>query len=72
VSFVGFGVMLLDVIVKGDAVERVGDDYTFNGTVVDVFNKFVTGSGFTGPLRYVVQDDRGILMIMSRKDFEKM
>ena len=48
----------------GDIVERVNSDYKFVGTIRSVFQK---NSGVT---RYVVEDDRGILFIWSRKNFE--
>ncbi len=49
----------------GDQVERVNSDYRFVGTIVSVFQKT---SGLT---RYVVEDDRGVLFIWNRKNFEK-
>lgn len=48
----------------GDPVERVNSDYKFDGTVRAVFTK---NSGLT---RYVVEDDRGVLFIMNRKNLE--
>lgn len=50
------------MISVGDTVERVGSDYTFVGTVVSKFNKL------SGEVRYVVEDDRGILFIWSEKN----
>lgn len=46
----------------GNKVEKVGGDYTFVGTVVAVFSKL------SGAVRYVVEDDRGILHIYSHKN----
>lgn len=45
----------------GDNVEKVGGDYTFEGIVVSVFNKL------SGVVRYVVEDDRGVLHVYSDK-----
>jgi hypothetical protein len=50
----------------GDTVERVNSDYKFVGTVRSVFQK---NSGMT---RFVVEDDRGVLFIWNRKNFEKV
>lgn len=50
----------------GDLVERVNSDYKFVGTVVSVFKKT------TGQVRYVVEDDRGVLFIWNRKNMEKL
>ena len=44
----------------GQRVEKVGGDYTFEGVIVSVFTK---QSGKS--VRYVVEDDRGILHIYS-------
>lgn len=49
----------------GDKVERVNSDYKFIGTVVSKFNKT------TGQIRYVVEDDRGVLFIWRRDNMEK-
>ena len=46
----------------GTAVEKVGGDYRFNGTVVSAFQKL------SGATRYVVEDDRGVLHIYSDKN----
>ncbi len=43
----------------GDKVIKTGGDYTFEGTVVSVFQKL------SGKIRVVVEDDRGILHIFS-------
>lgn len=46
----------------GDRVEKHGGDYTLIGHVVAVFAKR------SGVVRYVVEDERGILMIYSEKN----
>lgn len=48
----------------GDFVEKVGGDYIFPGVVVSVFEKV------SGKIRYVVEDDRGILHIFSEKNLK--
>jgi len=45
-------------------VEKIRGDYTFEGTVVSVF------TNLSGSLRYVVEDDRGVLHIYSAKDLK--
>ncbi len=45
----------------GDLVDRKGSDYHFPGMVVAKFEKI------NGAIRYVVEDDRGTLFIMSDK-----
>lgn len=47
--------------VLGDAVEKVGGDYTFVGEVVAAFRKK------SGARRFVVEDDRGVLHVYSAK-----
>jgi len=49
----------------GDNVAKTGGDYRFDGTVVSVFNKT------TGHTRFVVEDDRGVLHIYSKKNLIK-
>lgn len=49
----------------GDKVEKVGGDYQFIGIVVAAFPKL------SGKIRYVVEDDRGILHIFSDKQLAK-
>lgn len=46
----------------GDKVEKVGGDYTFVGIVVSVFQKL------SGAVRFVVEDDRGVLHVYSEKN----
>ena len=48
----------------GDNVEKVGGDYQFVGTVVSVFKKL------SGKIRYVVEDDRGVLHVYSAKNLK--
>jgi len=50
---------------KGDLVIKSNGDYTFEG-VIDV--AFTTQSG---AWRYVVEDDLGLLMIMSAKQLKR-
>lgn len=45
----------------GATVAKVGGDYTFEGTVVAAFRKT------SGAMRYVVEDDRGVLHVYSDK-----
>lgn len=51
-------------MIVGDKVEKVGGDYIFDGIVVSVFEKL------SGKIRYVVEDDRGILHIFSDKQLK--
>lgn len=50
----------------GDRVRRVNSDYEFIGHVVSVFSKL------SGVVRYVVEDDRGVLFIWRRNNMEKI
>lgn len=45
-----------------DRVEKVGGDYTFVGVIVAKFHKI------SGAVRFVVEDDRGVLHIYSEKN----
>ena len=45
----------------GDKVEKVGGDYTFVGVIVSDFKKL------SGAVRFVVEDDRGVLHVYSEK-----
>jgi hypothetical protein len=45
----------------GDNVRKIGGDYTFEGVVVSVCRKL------SGTIRYVVEDDRGVLHVYSDK-----
>ena len=49
----------------GDQVSKVGGDYRFDGTVVVVLTKL------SGAIRYVVEDDRGVLHIYSAKNLAR-
>jgi hypothetical protein len=48
----------------GDKVSKVGGDYQFEGHVVCKFAKR------SGAVRYVVEDDRGVLHIYSAKNLK--
>lgn len=48
----------------GDLVKKVGGDYRFDGTVVAKFTKL------SGAVRFVVEDDRGVLHVYSEKNLE--
>lgn len=48
----------------GDPVQKVGGDYTFEGWVVAAFTKR------SGAVRFVVEDDRGVLHVYSQKNLE--
>lgn len=50
---------------QGDNVRKVGGDYAFEGVVVARFCKV------SGKVRFVVEDDRGILHIFSGRNLEK-
>jgi hypothetical protein len=45
----------------GDAVEKTAGDYVFEGIVAGIIYKL------SGVIRYVVEDSRGLLMIMNEK-----
>lgn len=49
----------------GDKVRKVGGDYSFDGTVVAAFMKL------SGLIRYVVEDDRGVLHIYAARNLEE-
>ncbi len=51
--------------VKGDSVEKTSGDYRFKGTVVSVFYKI------SGVVRYVVENDDGLLFIFSESQLTK-
>jgi hypothetical protein len=50
----------------GQLVEKVGGDYQFEGHVVAKFAKL------SGAVRYVVEDDRGVLHVYSAKILRKL
>lgn len=54
--------MIDSIFKKDDSVEKVGGDYTFEGTVVAIFTKR------SGAVRLVVEDDRGVLHVYSEKN----
>ncbi len=49
-----------------DHVFKVGGDYQFSGYIVAKFVKL------SGQIRYVVEDDRGVLHIYSFKNLRKL
>lgn len=49
----------------GDHVRKIGGDYTFEGLIVARFMKK------SGQIRFVVEDDRGVLHIYSAKNLER-
>lgn len=49
----------------GDRVRKTGGDYTYSGWVVSAFRKRGPMGKQDGPVRYVVEDGRGLLMIMN-------
>lgn len=49
----------------GDKVSKTGGDYHFDGTIVSEFRKI------SGLIRYVVEDDRGVLHIYSAKNLTR-
>jgi len=48
----------------GDKVSKNGGDYKFDGVVVAAFTKL------SGVVRYVVEDDRGVLFIYNEKNLK--
>ena len=51
----------------GQAVVAVGPYYTFEGHIVAVFHKYGPTHRLDGPVRYVVEDSRGLLLIRSHR-----
>ncbi len=49
----------------GDRVCKLGGDYTFDGVVVSAFLKR------SGQVRYVVEDDRGLLFIFNEQSLQE-
>jgi len=49
-----------------DKVRKVGGDYKYEGVVAGIVYKK------SGQIRYVVEDDRGMLFIFNEKGLEKM
>jgi hypothetical protein len=54
-----------EVFKTGDPVSKKGGDYRFDGVVVAVFAKL------SGVIRYVVEDDRGVLHIYSAANLKR-
>jgi hypothetical protein len=52
------------MLLLGNSVSKTGGDYRFDGIVVAVFTKL------SGVMRYVVEDDRGILHIFSERNLQ--
>jgi hypothetical protein len=52
------------VFQPGDKVSKIGGDYKFDGTVVATVFKL------SGVIRFVVEDDRGVLHIYSQKNLK--
>ncbi len=50
----------------GSKVEKIGGDYTFTGVVVSRFSKL------SGKIRYVVENQEGILHIYSAKNLKQI
>lgn len=48
----------------GDRVKKDSGDYTYEGTVVARFTKL------SGKVRFVVEDDRGLLFIFNEKQLK--
>lgn len=48
----------------GQKVEKIGGDYTFKGIIVAKFTKL------SGAIRFVVEDDRGVLHVYSEKNLK--
>lgn len=48
----------------GDRVKKTGGDYRFDGQIVAKFRKR------SGAIRFVVEDDRGLLFIFSSNNIE--
>ena len=53
------------IIKVGDKVKKVGGDYKYEGIVVAVIVKL------SKRIRYVVEDDKGMLFIFNNKSLEK-
>ncbi len=50
---------------RGDKVKKVGGDYTYEGSIRSIIHKN------SGQIRYVVEDDRGMLFIFNENSLEK-
>ena len=62
----------MDDLRIGDLVEFDGDDSYFKGRVVSLFCKLPLSDGRRVPMRCVVQDDRGLLLIKDPKRARKL
>lgn len=56
----------------GDRVRKTGGDYTFEGEVIALFHKRAPSILSPGPLRVIVEDDRGLLLIMNPNQLERV
>jgi hypothetical protein len=56
---------MTDKLTIGDRVVKDSGDYTFEGTVIAIFQKR------SGAIRYAVEDDRGVVMIMNAQQLKK-
>jgi hypothetical protein len=50
----------------GDQVIKDGGDYVFEGVIIAVFKKR------SGAIRFAVEDDRGLVMIMNSQQLKKV
>lgn len=60
------GATLPDEFRVAQSVEKVGGDYKFSGKVVAAFRKN------SGAMRYVVEDDRGVLHVYSGPNLRRL
>lgn len=56
----------MDNLVVGTKVKKIGGDYTFEGIIVARFAKL------SGAIRFVVEDDRGVLHVYSAKILQEV
>lgn len=54
------------MIQVGDRIYKTSGDYSFEGEIMAIIKKR------SGAVRYAVEDDRGILMIMNEKMFSSV
>lgn len=50
----------------GDKIKKMGGDYNYEGTIISIFQKL------SGATRVVVEDTRGLLLIMNEKQLERI
>ena len=55
------------MIKKGSIIVKTEGDYTFEGIVVEIFHKWPMEKYVEPPVRLLVQDARGLLLIMNPK-----